>query len=196
MAENLTRAMTRRSADGSFTALTLWRGSSGLRSPYFFDWPATIAEVARSVQPHFIVVFLGANDTIELVEQRQHLAFGSPAWELAYRRRVASVLAAAGRIPVVWVALPVMRAIYFASAVRRLNRIFREEVARVPSATFLDVYPAFLGRRGGYDRFVRRPDGHIVSAREADGVHLTGSGGEYLASLVLTHMRTLCPSPR
>jgi hypothetical protein len=160
--------------------------SSGLLSPGLYDWPANLATEMALHRPDIAVFMVGAND-----------ANGAAANPEGYRALVGAVmdqLQAPGR-RVAWVGQPPMGRADLAASIPVVNRIFREEAAKRPWVTFVDVFPVLADASGGYSAALPGPDGTLVRMRADDGVHLTPAAGELLARAVFEALFPGVPVP-
>lgn len=163
-----------------------FRFSSGLARPDFFDWPARFDEILAEQDPDVSVVMFGANDGQNIAAGGDVLAFGSPAWEQEYARRVGTVmdiLTQDGRI-LHWAGQPIARSPDFDEKMQVLNGIYDQQADERPRVHYLDTRPLFAGPDGAYSAYLEDDDGQSVLMRQQDGIHLTRAGGERLAAVV------------
>lgn len=167
------------------------KGNSGLVQPQYYDWPRHVADLLAQYQPDAVIVFLGANDVQDFYEGGTLLQFGTPAWETAYRERVATVMQEAIDVgsKVLWVGMPVMRSPVFSSSMQRLNTIYEQEAAAHPGVTFFSSWQVMSSPTGAYAATATGPDGRTIVLRTPDGIHIafgTGGGGaDVLAQAVV-----------
>ncbi len=171
--------------------------STGLARPDFFDWPAEAARLVAAFQPHVCVTMFGGNDAQGLWMGRERgpggrrvdrwIRWHEPGWAQEYARRVGQMYdaLAAGGATVLWVGMPVMGRAKLHARMRRLNTIYRAEMALRRRAFFIDVWHTLAGPDGGYARrlALARPGRgpRKVTVRASDGVHLTVAGAHLLA---------------
>jgi uncharacterized protein len=162
------------------------RYSTGLSRPDFFDWPARLNAIKEESDPDVWVVMFGANDAQSIRIGGRYLEFGTPEWDAEYGRRVAQVMTDLSNDAqqVIWVGQPVMRAAGFGERMAHLNDLYRSEATRHPGVMFLDTWRLFGGPDGAYSAYLPGPDGWPVLMRLGDGIHLTRTGGERLATRV------------
>ena len=168
-----------------------FRFSSGLTRPDFFDWPRHLATLLeRSRPPEAFVVFFGANDAQGMGTPEGVARYGSPAWDRAYRARVAAVMAqlTAGGARVYWVGQPVARSRDYSERMAHLDEIYRTEAIRHPGVRYVDSWPLFVDEDGHYSAYLETGDG-LTLMRQADGIHLSRAGGDRLAAAVLDALR-------
>jgi hypothetical protein len=93
-----------------------------------------------------------------------------------------------GAASVYWLLLPAPRGKQFQTVFGPVNRGIELAAASFPDVVHLvDLRRTFTP--GGTFRQTIPWQGHIVNARQADGVHLTAAGAEVAAQLVLRAMR-------
>jgi hypothetical protein len=177
------------------------RVGSSLSRPDSFDWFAEAKDLVRSFRPDGAIVMFAGNDTaaISPLHGKRWIAFHQERlWSEEYRRRVnalVDILAPRGQ-PVVWVGAPIMRDPKLASRIQRANRIWSEEMARRPAASFIDTWSELTDNRGNYTRTLR-VDGQTLLVRARDGMHLAKEGGRLLATRLLPTVHTrLAPDAR
>ena len=149
--------------------------SSGLMNPSFFDWPAYIDSQFAALQPTIAVFMIGAND-----------ASASLPYD-AYHERVGALMdrmRAPGR-RVFWVGQPHMGRADLEPVMPGMNEIFRDEAAKRPWVTYVDVYGVTSAADGSYSAYLPDADGLVTLMRGDDGVHFTPAGGRLLASRVI-----------
>jgi hypothetical protein len=166
-------------------------GDTGLAEPWYYDWPAHLAQDLAAYHPAVVVVFLGANDVENLYVGGRLEVFGSPAWAKAYGRRVARMagLVAATKARVLWVGMPVMSDPSFSADMATLNAVYRGEMARHGPLAAYFPSTALAGPGGRYEGSAPGPGGPQVLLRDPDGIHITGQGADLLGSKVVADLR-------
>src|SRR6266536_32468 len=151
---------------------------TGLTRPFFVDWASLAAQQVQRYRPDATVVMLGANDDIGMPLPSGHVAEeGSPRWAVEYQRRleiVMGILSQRGRAPVLWLTLPLARA--------------------VPSMRVVEVGERFTP--GGRYRDSMTIDGRNRIVRQPDGVHLNQTGSRLAADIALDALRHSYDLPR
>ena len=174
------------------------RAATGLTRPDFFDWPSELKKIADRDKPDVMVVIFGANDSQGLKTAAGNIYQPEAAeWKAEYRLRVAAtmdLIAAPGRL-VVWVGQPPMEDSDLSKRMAGLNEIFREEAARRNGVLFFDSWPLFVDANGRYGGFLPGGSGDLQNMRDADGVHLSLTGADRLASAVLRRLNTEAAGP-
>lgn len=152
--------------------------SSGLNSPRFFDWNASLAKYLDAAKPDALVVMLGANDA--------HNGAGTTAWAEDFSRKTAHFIDIAAKKGVFtyWVALPPMKDPAFNAKAETANDAMRNACKANSSCAFIESLD-ILGDEAG--RYVSKKalDGKIKSLRAKDGVHLTMNGYKALSDKIL-----------
>ncbi|MFB0826552.1 SGNH family hydrolase [Chromobacterium violaceum] len=172
-------------------AIDISKQSTGLTYPDFFNWPATIErQLAANPKTQLLVMFVGANDTWDMVNGNHYIRFASPDWEQRYRERIRSILASAGKrkVKVLWLGLPNMSRDKLNDGVHYLNRLYREEVA-AGGGRFISTRETLGSQDDSFNKFMTMPDQGEVAVRTADGVHFTRQGQLLLARRVLAELR-------
>jgi lysophospholipase L1-like esterase len=166
---------------------------TGLSRPDYFNWPLELeADLAR-YKPEVVVVFLGANDPQNFVDGQGALAFGTPAWDAAYAKRVGALMQAAtsSGARVLWVGMPPMADPLLNLKMVLLDRIYQAEARKVPGASYLSSWPVLSEPNGDFASYLPDPSGNEVQVREPDGTHMSPSGAERLSRAVFADMDQL-----
>ena len=111
---------------------SVYKVSSGLTRPDFFDWPALLRADIASANPTVSVVVLGSNDAQDILVDGKSFVVDSPEWRAEHARRVDEVLdilTADGR-SVVWVGIPNAEHSQFSDRLRILEQTTRQVVAQ------------------------------------------------------------------
>lgn len=160
--------------------------ASGLVRDDFYDWPKqSPAFFADHRDAAALIIMLGLNDRQALRENGVVLEPLGEAWCEAYRRRIDALLnvAAAAKLPVLWVGMPVMRSETLAADLRVINSLIQERVA-LAGQGFIDTFDAFADANGAFA--ASGPDimGDNLRLRGQDGIHFTPAGQRKLAFFV------------
>ncbi|KMN81715.1 DUF459 domain-containing protein [Chromobacterium alkanivorans] len=172
-------------------ALDLSKQSTGLTYPDFFNWPDTIErQLAANPDAGLVVVFLGANDTWDMVGGSRYIRFASEEWEQRYRERIRAILASARkhRAQLLWLGAPNMGKDKLNRGVHYINGLFREEVEGA-GQRYLSTREALGSADEAFTKFMTLPDQGEVAVRTADGIHFTRQGQVLLARRVLAELR-------
>ena len=129
-------------ADYGFETARRGKTSSGLSRPDFFDWMAEAKAKLEEHEPDAVVVMFGGNDVQGMfVEEGTWIRWHEPGWVEEYARRVrefADVCSPQGQT-VFWIGMPVMRPPKFHEKIKRVNWIYRAEMALRRKSWFLDI---------------------------------------------------------
>lgn len=182
-----------------YPVLRRGKTSSGLSRPDFFDWMEAARAVHDEFSPEATVVMFGGNDVQGLYmgaarEQDVPKWIRFPderEWSREYARRVAEfcdIIAPDGQ-PIFWVGMPVMRPPAFHEKIKRVNTIYRAEMAIRPGATFIDIWEMLSDGTGEYAHKIALPaaEGETaekVRVRAGDGIHLSPAGARLVANHV------------
>ena len=168
------------------------RISTGLARPDFFDWPGAVDHALTTARPEAVVVAFGANDPQPVqTADGTPVTFGTDAWRLDYRARVAAVMnrASPGR-PMVWVGLPVAREATLETKFAFIDQIYRDEAARHPAVVYVDTR-ALFSPDGTFQAYRIAVDGRQHLVRAGDGVHFTGEGYDVIAAAIQAKLLAL-----
>ena len=197
--EDLAIGMSRLlSGRDAFILRTDARQSTGLARPDYFDWAYQVGADLRSYRPGVVVAMFGANDPQGLLGGGRAIPFGAPEWKSEYRNRVGALMdqvLASGR-PLVWVGQPPMADTRRSQQMRMLNGIYRSEAEARAGVTWVDSWDLFTDANGRYSAYLPNPSGRETEVRTPDGVHLTPTGDDRLATEVFDTMTTLWRRPR
>lgn len=172
-------------------ALDVSKQSTGLTYPDFFNWPDTIErQLAANPDIGLVVVFLGANDTWDMVGGSRYIRFASEEWEQRYRERIRAILASAKahKTQLLWLGAPNMGKDKLNRGVHYINGIFREEVESA-GQRYLSTREALGSEDDAFAKFMTLPEQGEVAVRTADGIHFTRQGQVLLARRVLAELR-------
>ncbi|HMY39878.1 MAG TPA: hypothetical protein PK011_11185, partial [Marinagarivorans sp.] len=120
-------------------AIDLSKHSTGLAYPGFFNWPDTIKEHLTKTQFKALVIFLGANDTWDIIYKGKSIAIGNDFWRSLYSERVESILTSAQEhaVQVIWLGAPPMGRDKMNKYVPALNQVYQASVDKFkPLAVF------------------------------------------------------------
>lgn len=161
-------------------------GSSGLARPDFYDWVAEMERLKAEIQPHVIVINIGANDAQGVWTPKGWIRWGHPAWREAYAERVDAILQMTRGRRVFWVGPPNMRNAMFSHRLQEISAIIEGEVDKQEHARFVDAYALTSDENGAYvEEFVDFQGGTIPS-RTVDGIHYTRRGAFLIAAKILS----------
>ncbi|HUI03075.1 MAG TPA: DUF459 domain-containing protein [Acidimicrobiales bacterium] len=156
---------------------------TGLSRPDYFNWPAELQGDLARYQPEAVVAFIGANDPQNFVEGGTALAYGTPAWDAAYGRRVgdfmSSVAAAGARL--LWVGMPPMADPALNAKMQVLNGIDDAQAALHRGVSFFASWPVLSDPQGHFAGFLPNASGNEVEVRAPDGTHIAAPGAELLS---------------
>lgn len=159
--------------------------STGLAYPRYFDWPKTVQELIPKHKITTLVVFIGANDTWDMVLNGRYEPFGTPRWRTMYSSRIRDILSYARekQVEVIWLGDPAMGREKMNAGIPVLNSLYASVAAEfgITYATTDNVIGVGNGR---YEKFVQTGE-RKVAMRTDDGVHFTPAGQTKLAELIL-----------
>jgi uncharacterized protein len=161
--------------------------SAGLTRPDFYDWPAALGHHLQASPTDIVVFMIGANDAQAIRIDGQWVAYGEDGWADEYRRRVeqtAEILADGART-VYWLGQPIPRSASFRAKMALLNGIYEQVAAVHPNVTYVSTWELFSTPEGDYSDYLLDDQGRPQLVRRTDGIHLTPTGGTWLAAHVL-----------
>jgi uncharacterized protein len=173
-------------------SVDLSKHSTGLAYPGFFNWPDTIKENLTQTHYKALVVFLGANDTWDIIYKGKSIAIGNEFWRNLYTERVESILTYAqeNSVQVIWLGAPPMGREKMNKYVPALNEVYKTSIEKfAPFAVFSPTSPSLSSDGHTFNKFLTFPDQGEVMVRTNDGVHFTPTGQKIIANLVLNHFR-------
>jgi lysophospholipase L1-like esterase len=184
--------IARRAADGDAEVLRDPHIGTGISKTGLVDWGKLSTQQVREHEPDAVVAFIGANEGFPLPGPRgRQLECCGPEWaaEYAYRvRRMMNTYRQGGEARVYWLTLPAPRDGDRQEIARAVNAAI--SVAAEPyrsQVRVLDMSELFTP--GGDYRDAMTVDGRRQIVREADGVHLNGTGAGIAAEVVLDAVR-------
>lgn len=161
------------------------KSSSGLLTPWFYNWPQKETVLLAQYRPQLVVITFGANDEQNLKVDGHVLAFGSAPWVSAYSDIVNKIATAATKTGayVLWVGMPIMQPNGYRQGMVLINSVFARVTNSVPGMTFLPTWDLFANPKGQFEDAARV--NNIPSLlREADGIHFSYVGENVIATYV------------
>jgi uncharacterized protein len=161
------------------------KSSTGLAYPRYFDWPKTVQELIPKHQITTLVVFIGANDTWDMVLNGRYEPLGTPRWRAMYASRIREILAYARekQVEVIWLGDPAMGREKMNAGIPILNSLY-SSVAAEFGIIYAPTDNVIGAGNGRYEKFVLDGD-RKVAMRTNDGVHFTPAGQTRIAELIL-----------
>ena len=162
--------------------------STGLTRPDYFNWPAELSRAMAQVSPQVVVIMMGSNDP-QAILGPPSVPYGTAEWDKEYRHRAVQFMrqATSGGARLIWVSEPPMRDPELNAKINKINALQKSAAKKVPGVVYVDATPT-LTTNGTYTPFIVR-DGHNISVREPDGVHVSPQGGAELSQAVVKAMR-------
>lgn len=177
-----------------FTAesVDLSKHSTGLAYPGFFNWPDTIKENLTKTRYKALVVFLGANDTWDIIYKGKAISIGNELWRSLYTERVESILnyAQENSVQVIWLGAPPMGKENMNKYIPALNQVYEESIKKfAPLGVFTPTATSLSSDGRSFNKSLMQPEQGEILVRTNDGVHFTPAGQKIIARLVLNHFR-------
>lgn len=191
--EDLAPVMATRLKSQKVAFKNLGRHSTGLTVPRYFDWPKTIRAEIEANNATLLIIFLGANDALDILDKGKAVYFNSITWREVYSQRVESIaeMAENAGVKIIWVTLPPMDNAYLAKKAPILNTIY-QDIALRHSNILLIPSDAVLTEDGNtFIRYKQNSAGITQRLRADDGIHLGPSGNRLLSELIWKHVEFL-----
>ncbi|MCC6303770.1 MAG: DUF459 domain-containing protein [Rhodobacteraceae bacterium] len=170
------------------------RVSTGLARADYYDWPAAFAAAAAALAPDIVVAHFGANDMQTVIRPEGRAAFGTPAWEEAYRIQIRAILAtaAASGAMLWWIGPAPDGNAGLNRHLARINPIFADEAARA-GAVYFPLAEFTAGEGGAFARAIEL-EGRLVTIRTGDGSHFNATGYTLVADRLIDDMLRRVPA--
>jgi hypothetical protein len=179
---------------GYYHVITDGKISTGLARPDFFNWPAQLEADVQRYHPDLVVCLFGLNDPQAMRANETYLPTFSKPWFQEYARRVDRILEIGtdDGLHMIWAAGPIVSDSRLRHDMNALNGVYRKQVRYYQQATgrvaYFDTW-AYTQRGGSYTAFLTDADGKHFEARTSDGIHLTGSGQDYVAAKLFAQVK-------
>jgi hypothetical protein len=189
VATGVTRLMEE---DGRFEVETESKPATGLSRPDAVDWPLHLRETMPE-NTEIVVLSFGGNDAQDMLDGRRVIKVGTPEWAEEYQHRIGQILdvATAGGRTVLWLGVPASNPANIENARPVMNAAAQEEIKRRPAALYIETTNA-LSRDGNFTTTLRI-DGEDKRVRRPDGFHVTITGANLVAQLVLEELGGIWP---
>lgn len=167
-------------------SIDLSRQSTGLTYPGYYDWPAVIKKALEKDRISVLVVFLGANDTWDMILGGKYESFGTERWQSNYLERVQSIVQIAHQqhVRVIWMGAPNMGREKINRGVKILNSLYAKGLGEGESR-FISTRESLSDDVNEYRKAITKENGKSVVVRTEDGIHFTRDGQIILRDLVL-----------
>jgi hypothetical protein len=170
-------------AKGVFKVHTDYMVSSRLTDSTPVDWPSHLKAQMASDHPDIGVFLIGSNDPgMPMIAKGGYTSYPKKSWLAEYGRRAGKlmdIMLHAGVKRVYWLGLPVMPTIGATNQVKRLNDVFRAEVAKRKDVVYVDTFGLLSTSKGKF----------VAALRSGDGIHFTNEGAAMIAKAVWKAMK-------
>lgn len=173
-------------------ALDLSKHSTGLAYPGFFNWPEAIKQNLDATEYKALVIFLGANDTWDIIHNGKAIAIGNEFWRNLYTERVETILTYAQHksVQVIWLGAPPMGREKMNKYIPALNHVYDTSIKKFsPLAVFAPTTHLLSTDGHSFVKSLTQPDQGEIMLRTNDGVHFTPAGQKLIARLVLDYFQ-------
>jgi hypothetical protein len=179
----------------AFVVRSYFRNASGLARPAYFDWHKVARGLLQRSVPEIAVITFGANDTQGLSAPGRYYPAAplTPEWRQEYQRRVTTLLQLFTErgVRVFLVLQTYDPARKYAALMAEINAALQGSASGMEGVVLIDT-PALLATADGeYSNFATDSQGNKITLRGEDGLHLTGTGGGYLARRILRAMEQM-----
>lgn len=173
-------------AASGLTLHQLDRSATGLANTSYYNWSTTLASAMVQYRPDVVLICLGGNDEQGFEVAGTAVHFGTSAWRTAYLARAQQLVqeATSAGAEVVWVGLPVMQDAGYGAGIETLNGIYQQAVDASPMGVYVGTWSLFAGPSGAF-RSRGLVNGQPATLRQPDGIHLSLSGEDVVATYVL-----------
>jgi len=170
--------------------------ATGLVSPRVYDWPAEVKQLVATEHADVAIIMFGANDRPPIRINGQVDAARSAVFQKQYGSKVSEIAEtlANAKIPVIWVGHPIVSDPTFSQDMTILNGIYAQD-ASAAGAEFFPTWTIFAGPDGNYNAYGKDVDGMTARLRADDGVHLTPTGYDLLATDLLPDIASKVAPP-
>lgn len=167
-------------------SIDLSRQSTGLTYPGYYDWPAVIKKTLEKDRISVLVVFLGANDTWDMILGGKYESFGTERWQSNYLARIESIIQIAHQqhVRVIWMGAPNMGRDKINRGVKVLNTLYAKALVEGESR-YISTRESLSDDVNEYRKTITKENGKSVVVRTEDGIHFTRDGQTILRDLVL-----------
>jgi lysophospholipase L1-like esterase len=159
--------------DDRFVVRIEWANGSGLTKPNVLDWAQYARDVTAKYQPDLVVVILGGNDTVNMVQGGELISRDSQQWVNEYSRRTQLVVNEfiANKVTnVIWAGPPPVKDKNRNLSYSQISMSLQQAAAQLASLKLLDTFsnisPKFSAPIAGSQLLLRQPDG-VHWTREA-----------------------------
>jgi lysophospholipase L1-like esterase len=176
-------------ATSGFNLVQMDKSSTGLANSWFYNWPVQLNAFLQQYHPQLLLVFLGGNDEQGMTIDGSAVPFGEPTWNKAYLGYVREVVRDATKSGayVMWIGMPIMQQPTYSQGMTILNSLFQQGVTSEANATFVPTWSLFSNPQGQFQSQAA-VNGVETTLRESDGIHLSFSGEDVLATYVIREM--------
>lgn len=167
--------------------------SSGLARPDYFNWPTQLQVFFSEEEYDAVIFMIGTNDSQDFMVDGAYYEYGTDEWFEIYRQRTLDLLELliSDSIKVYWIGMPPMRSNRFNGRMENFNTIYSEccQTMNNESICYIPTNNILGDESGSYTAYLD-VHGTTIRVRDDDGIHLSESGGDLIAELVLDKMES------
>ena len=167
------------------------RYSTGLTSIKDWNWQEKLAEGIEKYRPDIVLILLGANDMMGIVEDKKILTYKSRNWENKYRERAEALLDTAmeNNVMPIWIGLPVMTHEPFKTGIPIISRL-QEEACTDRNAVYVSTMKTLADANGEYQAYRMDARGKKLRLRKKDKCHIAADGMLLVLDEVIPYIRS------
>lgn len=150
------------------------------------EWLKPVERFTSREKADIAVVMFGANDRLDMREDRTTLRFRTDEWRAAYAARTDKILAllAKAGLRVIWLGNPIARSPTYSADMSYINDIYAEATARY-GFQFMPLWTIVADDQGRYAAYGKDRVGVTQRLRGDDGIHFTAAGYELIAEKIV-----------
>jgi lysophospholipase L1-like esterase len=164
--------------DERFVIRIEWANGSGLTKPNVLDWAQYARDVTAKYQPDLVIVILGGNDTVNMVQGGELVDRSSAEWVSEYSRRTQLVVNEfiANKVTnVVWAGPPPVRDKNRNFSYSQINLGLQQAASQLETLKLLDTFSNILPKLSA------QVAGKPMLLRQTDGIHWTREASRLIA---------------
>jgi lysophospholipase L1-like esterase len=177
-------------SDERFVVRIEWANGSGLTKPNVLDWGQYARDLTTRFQPDLVIVILGGNDTVSMVNAGELVDRTTEEWVIEYSRRIQLVTNefAANKVTnVVWAGPPPVANKNRNLSYSQIHQSLLQVNEQNPTFRYLDNFTNIE------PILATKVSGERIPLRQADGVHWTRDASKLIADELNQMLLSLRP---
>lgn len=153
------------------------RHSTGLCISSKWNWRQKLAGFVSQYKPDVVMIYIGANDLQNIIDDGRRYSFTSDAWKKRYEEIAGSMIdiAASQKADVIWVGMPVMGIKPYETWMPLVSSLQRR-ACESRKIEYIDTVPTLADANGKYQLYKKDAKGQMVRLRKDDRYHVTYDG--------------------